>query len=76
MATSIATALKPTSPVSKKSPLCEAGISPGRLADLQEKFLNQIEKLHNLCDHGALTKEQYEKRKQVILDRLDELANS
>ena len=76
MATSIATALKPTSPVSKKSPLCEAGISPGHLADLQEKFLNQIEKLHNLCDRGALTKEQYEKRKQVILDQLDELANN
>ena len=53
----------------------EAGVSPGRLADLQGKFFTQIEQLHKLFDCGALSKEQFEKRKQVILDRLDELAS-
>ena len=81
MASTIASAFNkptPSSPVSNKSTSSsqsEVGVSPGRLADLQGKFFNQIEQLHKLFDCGALSKEQFEKRKEVILDRLDELAN-
>ena len=83
MATTLVTAFNkptpsPSSPISNKgtsSIQSEVGVSPGRLADLQGKFFTQIEQLHKLFDCGALSKEQFEKRKQVILDRLDELAS-
>ena len=81
MATTLVSALNkpsPSSPISNKSTSSiqsEVGVSPGRLADLQGKFFTQIEQLHKLFDCGALSKEQFEKRKQVILDRLDELAS-
>ncbi len=85
MATTLVTAFnKPTPPPGLSSPISnkstssiqsEAGVSPGRLADLQGKFFTQIEQLHKLFDCGALSEEQFEKRKQVILDRLDELAS-
>ena len=83
MATTLVSALKsptsaptPSSPTSNKSTsLIESGVSPGRLADIQGKFITQIEQLHKLHDCGALSKEQFEKRKQVILDCLDELAS-
>ena len=57
-----------------RSVATEVGVSPGRLADLQGKFFGQLEQLHKLLERGALSEEQFEKRKQVILDRLDELA--
>ena len=47
----------------------EVGVSPGRLLG---KFLQ----LYKLFDCGALSKEQFEERKQVMLDRLDELASN
>ena len=83
MATTLVTAFNkptppPSSPISNKGTSTiqsEVGVSPGRLADLQGKFFTQIEQLHKLFDCGALSKEQFEKRKQVILDRLDELAS-
>ena len=56
MATTLVTAFnKPTSPPGLSSPISnkstssiqsEAGVSPGRLADLQGKFFTQIEQLH------------------------------
>ena len=48
---------------------------PGRLADLQGKFFDQLKQLQMLFERGTLTKEQFEKRKQVVLDCLDELAS-
>ena len=51
------------------------GVSPGRLANLQGKFFDQLKQLHKLFERGTLTKEQFEKQKQLILDRLDELAS-
>ena len=39
------------------------------------KFFDQLEQLHKLFERGTLTEEQFEKRKQVILDCLDELAS-
>ena len=82
MATSLVSAFRqgksgPSTPVADKrrSVAAEVGVSPGRLADLQVKFFDQLEQLHKLFECGTLTEEQFEKRKQVILDRLDELAS-
>ena len=82
MATSLASAFRqgksgPSTSVADKrrSVAAEVGVSPGRLADLQGKFFDQLEQLHKLFERGTLTEEQFEKRKQVILDRLDELAS-
>ena len=82
MATSLASAFRqgksgPSTPVADKrrSVAAEVGVSPGRLADLQGKFFDQLEQLHKLFERGTLTEEQFEKRKQVILDHLDELTS-
>ena len=53
-----------------RSVAAEVGVSPGRLADLQGKFFDQLEQLHKLFERGTLTEEQFEKRKLVILDEL------
>ena len=84
MASSIASALghsqkmhtppRPSTPSEKEKVTLEAGVSPGRLADLQGNFFTQLEQLHKLLEHGALNQEEFERRKKVILDRLDELA--
>ena len=80
MATSLASAFgksaTPSTPNADKhrSLATEVGVSPGRLADLQGKFFGQLEQLHKLLECGALNDEEFEKQKQVILDRLDELA--
>ena len=67
MATSLASAFRqgksgPSTPVADKrrSVAAAVGVSPGRLADLQGSFFDQ---------------EQFEKREQVILNRLDKLAS-
>ena len=55
MATSLASAFRqgkpgPSTPVADKhrSDAAEVGISPGRLADLQGKFFDQLKQLHKL----------------------------
>ena len=67
----------PSTPVADKhrSVAAEVGVSPGRLTNLQGKFFDQLKQLHKLFERGTLTKEQFEKQKQLILDRLDELAS-
>ena len=82
MATSLASVLgksstPPSSPGLRspaKTSNVEVVLSPGKLADLQGKFFTQLEQLHRLLECGALDEKQFEKRKQVILERLDELA--
>ena len=79
MATTIASAFGKTSPSTPNKSTssivqAEVGVSPGRLADLQGKFFGQTEQLYKLYECGALNEDQFEKRKQVILDHLDELA--
>ena len=74
MALSIASALghspkihtppRPSTPSERGKVTLEAGVSPGRLADLQGKFFAQLEQLHKLLEHGALNKEEFEKRKK------------
>ena len=80
MANSVASAFsRPTSPkpvlekpVPTKEPI---GISPGRKVDLQEKLLRQIDLVHKMFEKGAVTSEQFEKRRESLLLQLDKLAD-
>ena len=49
------------------------GISPGRRIDYQEKLLNQIDLAHKMFERGAITTEQFEKRRELLLTQLDAL---
>jgi len=49
------------------------GISPGRRIDYQEKLLNQIDLAHKMFERGAITTEQFEKRRNLLLTQLDAL---
>ena len=49
------------------------GISPGRRIDYQEKLLNQIDLAHKMYERGAITTEQFEKRRELLLTQLDAL---
>ena len=80
MATTLASAFTKTSrsiPISNKSTSSihsEVCASLGRLADLQRKRSFRSNNFL-IFDCGALSKKQFEKRQQVILDRHDELAS-
>ena len=52
-----------------------AGISPGRKIDYQEKLLNQVDLLHRMFERGAITADQFEKRIESLLTQLDSLSN-
>ena len=52
------------------------GISPGRKIDYQEKLLNQVDLLHRMFEHRAITADQFEKRRESLLTQLDSLSNS
>lgn len=75
MALSIASALehspkihtppRPLTPSERGKVTLEAGVSPGRLADLQGKCSAQLEQLHKLLEHGELNKEEFEKKEKT-----------
>lgn len=80
MAKSVATAFKPnlctsedSTPTKQSTALSGVGISPGRRIDLQQKLLNQLDMLHKIFERGALTSDQYEKRREDLLSQLDNL---
>ena len=50
------------------------GVSPGRRIDYQDKLFNQIDMLHKMYERGALTSEQFEKRRELLLTQLDSLS--
>lgn len=52
------------------------GISPGKKIDYQEKLLNQVDLLHRMFERGAITVDQFEKRRESLLTQLDSLSNS
>lgn len=79
MANTVATAFQPanqsTPTKDKSTPLKPStmGISPGRRIDLQQKLFDQIDMLHQIFEKGALTADQYEKRRESLLAQLDSL---
>ena len=81
MANSVATAFSPQHTCNSESPLkdasnsCGISISPGRRIDLQEKLLKQIDLIHKMYEKGAITVEQFGKRRDSLLIQLDTLTN-
>ena len=61
--------------LSTPEPSHATGISPSRRIDLQERLLKQIDLLHKMFERGAVTVEQFEKRRDSLLSQLDGLAN-
>ena len=65
--------LNPTSPEAKSSTHSSVGISLGCKIDLQEKLLKQVDLLHQMFDHGAITADQFELRRKSIMKQLQNL---
>ena len=79
MANEVASALSPgpssslaTTPT-KRPEAGSVGISPGRRIDLQAKLFAQIDMIHGMFGRGAITSEQFERRRSALLTQLDEL---
>ena len=79
MANKVASALSPgpssssaTTPT-KRPEAGSVGISPGRRIDLQAKLFAQIDMIHGMFGRGAITSEQFERRRNALLTQLDEL---
>ena len=49
------------------------GISPGKKIDYQAKLLSQIDLAHRMFECGAITMDQFEKRRDMLLGQLDSL---
>ena len=75
MALQIATAIKESPPKSSAhtTSSVSVGISPGRKIDMQGKFLQQLELVHNMFERGAITSDQFEKRRESVMKQLETL---
>ena len=49
------------------------GISPGRRIDYQEKSLNQFDLAHKMFERGAITTEQFEKQRNLLLTQVSKV---
>ena len=49
------------------------GISPGKKIDYQAKLLSQIDLAHWMLECGAVTTDQFEKQRDMLLGQLDSL---
>lgn len=79
MAHSVASAFRPKEVVTptKETPIKSGmGISPGRKIDLQDKLFRQIDMLHHMFEKGAITSQQYEKRRENTMTQLDQLSET
>ena len=63
----------PTSPEPTPPAHSSVGISPGRKIDLEEKLLKQVDLLHQMFEHGAITADQFELRRESIMKQLQSL---
>ena len=78
MANSVASAFSPPTkpPVDVSSDSSVVCISPGRRIDFQEKLLKQIDLLHKMCEKGAITSQQFEKRRDSLMIQFDKLSEN
>ena len=51
----------------KKNPSSAGGVSPGKRISLRSECINQLDKWHQLKEHGVITPEQYEELQKTIL---------
>ena len=72
MAIQIATAIK-SPQKANNNPSETTGISPGRKIDMQGKLLQQLELVHTMFEKGAITTEQFEKRRESLMTQLEKL---
>ena len=75
MAKSVISVLQPKSASTPPSSPRESTstISPGKIAELRSKYLQQMKELHGLFETGALTKQEFLDQKVPILDHLKDL---
>ena len=65
-----------TEPSTPKIPgrgISRTGVSPGRVADVRMKNLEQLRFMQNLLDDGILSTEEFDEQKQLILNTLRKL---
>lgn len=76
MAEAVAGALKPKESLSTSTastiqvPASGTYSSPGRVADIRSKYIQQLRELHSLLEVGVLTETEFVEQKQPILDQL------
>ena len=73
MAIQIATAIKSPQKSNVSTSSVPVGISPGRKIDMQGKLLQQLELVHNMYKRGAITSDQFEKRRASMMKQLETL---
>ena len=62
----LASAISPT-------PVTRGVNSPSKSVELRGKYLQQLKELVNLCDVGALTEDEYEEHRSIIVDQMRKL---
>ncbi len=71
MAKSVINILAPTTKTSSST--STGTMSPGKVAELRSKYLQQMRELHQLFEAGALTEKEFFDQKSPILDQLTHL---
>ena len=49
------------------------GVSPIKCATLRSQYIEQLKQLHQLLELTAVTKEEYEQQKDIILDKMKKM---
>ena len=70
LAKSIVGYLSPQANTSRPSSSSSATLSPAKTAQLQSKYMEELSDLVKLREIGALTNEEYEEQRQVIVDSM------
>ena len=73
LANSIAIALVPNQ--LQQSVSSNSTASPTKTAQLRSKYMEQLQDLIKLCDIGALTSDEYEEERDVIVNSMRKLKN-
>ena len=64
---------EPTTPKVPGRAISRTGVSPGRVADVRMKNLEQLRFIQHLLDDGILSSEEFDEQKHIILDTLRKL---
>ena len=54
-----------------QSQLPQTSVSPGKRVNMQGQLIEQISRLHDLLERGAISKEQYDKLQSKVLNDMD-----
>lgn len=56
-----------------RATLDDMGVSPIKCATLRSQYIEQLKQLHQLLELTAVTKEEYEQQKDIILDKMKKM---